>query len=106
MKYDTIPTIKGIYLSDLFEMSLSVLSFLAQKRMIAIGRIEAKISETISNVTNFEMSNPSPVNDNVKQMTKNNGMHMIGGLVNVEIFSAIFNFSIWLFKPFKLISVM
>ena len=94
MKYDTIPTIRGMYLSDLLEMSLSVLSFLAQKRMIAIGRIEAKISETISNVTNFEMSNPSPVNDNIKQMTKNNGMHMIGGLVNVEIFSAIFNFSI------------
>jgi hypothetical protein len=91
MKYEMIPTISGMYLSDLFEMSLSVFSFLAQKRMIAIGSREAKTNETTSRTMNFEKSNPSGVNDNVRQIMKNSGMHMIGGLVIVEILSAIFN---------------
>ena len=102
MKYDTIPTISGMYRSDLFEMSLSVPSFLAQKRMIAIGRSEANISEITSRTMNFEMSNPPAVNDSVKQIIKNSGMHMIGGLVNVEIRSAIFNLFIFIVYDFRI----
>ena len=45
MKYDTIPTINGTNLSSLLEMSLSVLIFLAQNTIIAIGRRDAKIRE-------------------------------------------------------------
>ncbi len=91
MKYDMIPTINGMYLSDLFEMSLSVPSLLAQNNIIAMGSADAKINETTSNTINLLKSNPLPVTDNVKQIIKNNGMQMIGGLVNVEMFLAIFN---------------
>ena len=59
MKYDIIPTISGMYLSDLLEMSLSVLSLFTQNSMIAIGNIEANISETTSITMNFPKSNPS-----------------------------------------------
>ena len=91
MKYDMMPTMSGMYLSDLLEMSLSVPSFFAQKSMIAIGRMEAKISEMISMTMNLLKSNPSGVNDSVRHIIKNNGMHIIGGFVNVEIVFAIFN---------------
>ena len=39
MKYDIIPTIRGMNLSDLFEMSLSVPIFLAQPSIITRGNI-------------------------------------------------------------------
>ena len=91
MNYEMIPTINGMNLSDLFEMSLSVLSFLAQKRMIAIGNMEAKISEITSRTMNFPESNPFGPNDNVRQIMKNKGMQIIGGFVIVEILLAIFN---------------
>ena len=83
MKYETIPTINGMYLSDLLEMSLSVPSFLAQNNMIAMGSMDAKISETTSNVMNLLKLNPPPLNESIMQIIKNNGMQMIGGLVNV-----------------------
>lgn len=106
MKYDTIPTISGMYLSDLFDMSLSVPSFFAQNNIIAIGNIEAKINDIASNLTNFVKSNSPFVNDNVKQIIKNNGMQMIGGLVNVEIGFAIFNLFIILVYIFKVINIL
>lgn len=95
MKYETIPTIRGMYLSDLFEMSLSVFSFFAQNSMIAIGNIEANISETTSRTMNFPKSNPSAVNDNVRHIIRNRGMQIIGGFVNAEIFFAIFSLFIF-----------
>ena len=85
MKYEIMPTISGVNLSSRFEMSLSVLSFLAHRRMIAIGRADANINEISSRIINFEKSNDPFSNDNTKQIMKNSGMHMIGGLVNVEI---------------------
>jgi hypothetical protein len=56
-----------------------------------MGNMDAKINETTSKTMNLLKSNPSLVNDNVKQIIKNNGMQMIGGLVNVEICFAILN---------------
>lgn len=106
MKYDTIPTIRGMYLSDLFDMSLSVPSFFAQNNIITIGNIEAKINDMASNLTNFVKSNSPFVKDNVKQIIKNNGIQMIGGLVNVEIGLAIFNLFMFLLYIFKLIKIL
>ena len=96
MKYDIMPTIRGMYLSDLFDMSLSVPSLLAQKSMIAMGRAEANTSETASITMNLETSNPSGVNESVRHIIKNSGMHIIGGFVNVEILLAILNLFIFI----------
>ena len=95
-----IPTINGMNLSDLLEMSLSVPSFLAQNNIIAMGNMDAKIMDTASSVKNLLKSNPLPLNDNAKQIIKNNGMHMIGGLVNVEICFAIFNLFMFILYDF------
>ena len=86
-----IPTISGVYRSPRFEMSLSVPSFLAQYNMMAIGKSDANISEITSRTMNLDKSNPSGVNDNVRQIIANNGMVIIGGFVIVEILSAIFS---------------
>jgi methylglyoxal synthase len=96
MKYDMIPTMSGMKRSDLFDVSLSVPSFLAQNNMIAMGSMDAKISETTSNAMNLLKSNPLPLNESITQIIKNNGMQMIGGLVNVEICLAIFNLFIFI----------
>ena len=100
MKYDTIPTIKGMYLSERLEMSLSVFSFFAQKRMIAIGKMDANTNEMTSKTMNLPKSNPLGVNDNAAQIIRNSGMQMIGGLVNVEIVLATFSFSIFILYDF------
>jgi hypothetical protein len=50
-----------------------------------MGSIDAKISETISKTMNSLKSNLPALNDNVRQMIKNNGMQIIGGLVIVDI---------------------
>ena len=91
MKYDTIPTMRGMYLSERLEMSLSVPSFFAQNNIIAMGSIDAKINETSSRTMNLFKLNSPPLNDSIKQMIKNNGMHIIGGLVIVDIVFAIFS---------------
>ena len=85
MKYDIIPTIRGMNLSDLFEMSLSVPIFLAQPSIITRGNIDANIIETNSKTMNSLKLKFVPLNDRKKQMIKNNGMQIIGGLVNVDI---------------------
>ena len=96
MKYDMIQTMSGMNLSDRLDMSLSVPSFLAQNNIIAMGSMDAKISETTSNIMNLLKSNPPPLNEIITQIIKNNGMQMIGGLVNVEICLAIFNLFIFI----------
>jgi hypothetical protein len=63
--------------------------------MIAIGNTDANTSEISSSALNFEKLNAPFSNDKTKQMMKNNGMHMIGGLVKVEIVFAIFNLFIF-----------
>ena len=78
-------------------MSLSVPSLLAQNRIMPIGRTEAKTIEITSKMINLEMLKTPFSNDNIIQIIKNNGIHIIGGLVNVEIHLAIFNFSMKLF---------
>ena len=90
-----MPTISGVNLSWRLEMSLSVLSFLAQNRMIAMGSMDANTNETASKTRNLAQSNPSLPNDNVRHIIKNNGMQMIGGFVTVEIDLATFNFSMF-----------
>lgn len=56
--------------------------------MIAIGKIDAKIIEI-----NSKTGNPHKLSiDNVKQIIMNNGMHMIGGFVKVEIVLANLSF--------------
>lgn len=97
MKYDIIPTTNGVYLSWRFEMSESVFSFLAQNTIIAIGNIDANTNEINSKTINLFMSNVPFSKDKIKQIIKNNGIQMIGGLVNVEIVLAIFNLFIILF---------
>ena len=84
MKYDTIPTTNGVKRSSRFEISLSVFNFLAQKTMIAIGRTDAKTSEINSNPMNLDKLNVPFSNDKIRQIIKNRGMHMIGGLVIVD----------------------
>ena len=69
--------------------------------MIARGRADAKTIEIASKTTNLEMSKMPFSNDNIIQIIKNNGIVIIGGLVNVEICFAIFNFSIRLFMMSK-----
>lgn len=91
-----IPTINGMNLSDRLDMSLSVPSFFAQNNMIAMGSMDAKISETTSNDMNLLKSNTLPLNESITQIIKNNGMQMMGGLVNVEICLAIFNLFIFI----------
>ena len=66
-----IPTIRGVYLSDLLDMSLSVPSFFAQNSIIAMGSIDAKISETASRTMNLLKSNPASLNDSAIQIIKN-----------------------------------
>jgi hypothetical protein len=65
-----------------------------------MGNMDAKINETTSKTMNLLKSNPSLVNDNVKQIIKNNGMQMIGGLVNVEICFAILNLFMFILYDF------
>ena len=91
MKYDIIPIIRGMYLSDLFEMSLSVPIFLAQNNIIAMGNMDANIIETNSKTMNLLKLNSPPLKDNIKHIIKNNGMHIIGGLVSVDIVFAVFS---------------
>ena len=100
MKYDMIPTIRGMYLSDLFEMSLSVLSLFAQNSMIAIGKIDANTTETASRTMNFPKSNPLGANDNAAQIIRNRGMQIIGGFVNAEIVLAVLSLSIFILYDF------
>lgn len=90
MKYEMIPTIRGMKRSWRLEMSLSVLSFLAQNRIIAIGNIEAKTSETSSSDMNLLKLKAPFSNDKTMQIIKNNGIVIIGGFVTVEIIFANF----------------
>ena len=83
-----MPIMRGMNLSVLFEMSLSVPSFLAQNKIIAIGSADAKTIETNSKVIKLSKLY---FKVNVTHIIKNKGMHMIGGLVNVDIVFAIFN---------------
>lgn len=96
MKYEIMPTISGMYLSERLEMSLSVSSLLAQKRIIAMGSMDAKIIDTTSRTINSPKSNPDALNDIMIHINVNNGMQIIGGFVNFETFSAIFNLSIYI----------
>ena len=91
MKYDISPTISGVNLSLLLEMSLSVPSFFAQYNMIAIGRTDAKTSEISSRAMNLDKLKTPSSNDSTIHIIKNNGMVIIGGFVKVDILSAIFN---------------
>lgn len=86
-----MPTTSGAYLSDLLDMSLSLPSLVAQNKMIAIGKSEAKIKDITSKTMNLDKSNPLLVKDKVREIIKNNGMQIIGGFVSVEIILAIFN---------------
>ena len=92
-----IPIINGMNLSWRLEMSLSVLSFLAQYTMIAIGKTEAKTRDMISRTMNLPKLNAPFSKDNTRHIIKNRGMHIIGGFVNVEIVFAIFNLFIRIF---------
>lgn len=85
MKYETIPTTSGVYLSLLFEMSLSVPNLRAQYKMIAMGNIDAKTSDINSKTRNLEKSKTPFLKDNIIHIIKNNGIQIIGGLVIVEI---------------------
>ena len=69
-------------------MSLSLPVLLAQYKIMAIGRIDAKIKEITSNSGNSHKLSI----DRIKQIIKNNGMQSIGGLVKVEMLLASFNF--------------
>ena len=69
-------------------MSLSLLVFLAQDIMIALGKIVEKIIDINSKTGNSHKLSM----DNVKQIIRNNGMHMMGGFVKVEIVLANLNF--------------
>ena len=100
MKYDIIPTISGMYLSDLLEMSLSVLSLFTQNSMIAIGNMEANTSEMASRTMNLPKSNPFGVNDNAAQIMINKGMQIIGGFVSVEIVLAVLTLFIFILYDF------
>ncbi|WP_305512797.1 MULTISPECIES: hypothetical protein [unclassified Methanobrevibacter] len=80
-----MPTTSGAYLSDLLDMSLSLPSLVAQNKMIAIGKSEAKIKDITSKTMNLDKSNPLLVKDKVREIIKNNGMQIIGGFVSVEI---------------------
>lgn len=91
IKYDIIPTISGVYLSDLLDMSLSVPSFFAQNKIIAIGNIDANINEINSKTMNLLKLNCPPLNDSIRQIIKNNGMQIIGGFAIVDMVFAIFN---------------
>ena len=71
-------------------MSLSVLSFFAQKRIIARGNIEAKIIDISSNVMNLDTLNAPFSNDNTRHIIINNGIVIIGGFVTVDSVLAIF----------------
>ena len=61
-----------------------------------MGSMDAKISETISRTMNLLKSNLPCVNDSERQIIKNNGMHIIGGLVIVDIVFAVFNLFIFI----------
>lgn len=88
--YDTIPIIKGIYLSERFEMSLSVPMRFAHKRMIAKGRAEVNINDISSRTANFDMLNVPFSNDKTVHIIRNSGMHIIGGFVTADIALATF----------------
>lgn len=101
MKYENVPTINGVKRSFLLEISLSLPLFLAQYRMIAIGKIEVKIIDINSKRGNCHKS----FKDNVKQIIKNNGIQISGGFVKVEIVLAnlnfefiMYNISVYIFK--------
>ena len=68
-------------------MSLSFPVFLAQKRIMAIGKIEANTMEINSRAGN---SHRLP-HDNVIHIIKNRGIQIIGGFVKVEIVFANLN---------------
>lgn len=99
IKYETIPIIIGIYLSVLFEMSLSLPIFLAHNKIITNGRSVVKTNETISNTINLFKLNIPFSNDNTKQIIINNGIQMIGGLVSTEMYLASFVFFIRILCP-------
>lgn len=86
MKYEIIPMINGVKRSVLFDMSLSVPIFLAHRRIIAKGNTEVKIIDINSSVKKLLLGF---FQVNIKQIIKNKGMQIIGGLVNVEIILAI-----------------
>ena len=98
IKYDTVPMIRGANLSSRFEISLSVLSFLAQKTMIAIGSADVKTSDMISHNANRPQSKLKlevkgvPLDASTIQIIENRGIHIIGGFVNVDIVLAILSF--------------
>lgn len=75
-------------------MSLSLFVFLAQDNMIALGKIDAKIIDINSKTGNSHRL----LIDNVKQIIKNNGIHIIGGFVIVEIVLANLNFDFILYN--------
>ena len=70
------------------EISLSLPLLSAQYKIMAIGNIDAKIIEINSKSGNSHKL----LIDKVKQIIRNNGMHIIGGFVNVEIVFANLNF--------------
>ena len=92
-----MPMISGIKRSCLLEMSLSVFNFLAQNRIIAIGKIEAKTSEINSKTTNLYKSKTPFSKESTIHINKNNGIVIMGGFVIAEIISAIFTLFIQLF---------
>ena len=59
-----------------------------------MGSIEAKTIEINSSMINADRLNVPFSKDSIIHIIKNRGMHIIGGLVIVEIVSAIFCFSI------------
>lgn len=59
--------------------------------------MDANTSETTSRTMNFVKSNPFVSNDRTAQIIKNSGIVIIGGLVTVDIASAIFSLSMRLF---------
>ena len=88
-------------------MSLSVPSLFAQYNIIAIGNIEAKTRDINSSAMNLYASNAPLSNERTIEMTKNSGMHIIGGFVKVDILSAICNlFMLIIYIIIKLISIM
>lgn len=89
MKYDIIPTIRGVKRADLLDMSMSPPFFLAQYKIMIKGIIDVKTSRINSTVMNFDRLNTPFSNDIIYEIIKNNGMQIIGGCVIVEIALAI-----------------
>ena len=68
-------------------MSWSLPVFLAQDRIIAIGKIEANMSDISSIIGNCHGS----LTESAIQIIKNSGIETIGGFVNADIVFASLN---------------